>query len=197
MKKLIILAVVLLSYNAQAQKGIELRVGGGIGFLGKDPWFETGLLSATVLYNFNGVVAIGPSYTTGIATTFRIDSDGNKYDATLSEIGVLGQFTLLRAGKFKMYGTGNISIVSGKTDPMPDFRLSPPGGNVVIEDTSVGLGFGVGLLLNLSSGLYFNILDLYIRPVGSEFMDMDKGFEGSIGPFYMIRTGITYSFQSN
>jgi len=193
MKKLFLLAFVILSISAQAQKGLELRIGGGLGFLGADPWIETKLFTATMLYNFNGVLAIGPTYTSSVGATFRIDTDANKFDATLSEIGISAQFTFLRAGKIKLYGIVNVTNLKGKTDPLPDFR-NGSGQTIILEDSSFGLGFGGGILLNLGSSFYFNILDLYIRPVGSEFMDMDKGFEGNVGPLFGIRTGFSYVF---
>lgn len=197
MKKLVFLIlVIILSFNAQAQKGMELRIGGGVGFLGKDPWIETGLITASALYNINGVLAIGPVHTTGVATTFRIDSDKNKFDASISEIALWGQFTVLRSGKFKVYGAASLAYIKGKTDPVPDF-INFSGGTIVLEDSAVGLGLGTGVLLNLGGGFYFNLIDLHIRMVGSEFMDMDKGFEGSIGPFYKIQTAISYTFKSN
>ena len=97
------------------------------------------------------------------------------------------------AGKLKIYGNGNIGYLEGKSDPVVDF---PPGSGETHEpdDSSITYGIGTGLLLNLGGGFYLNILDLQIRLVSSDFMDMDKGSAGKIGPGVGIKTGISFVF---
>ena len=185
---------IILSVSAQAQKGFELRLGGGLGFLGKDPWIETGLLTGTLLYNFNGVLAIGPYYSQGINSTFRVDNDQNQFKASLNEIGIMAQITVVRAGKIKVYGSGSIGFMAGKTDPVEDFIFNS-GGTQVLDDTTLAFGLGAGVLLNLGGGFYLNILDFQMKFVADpEFMDMDKGFAGKIGPGIAAKAGISYAF---
>lgn len=193
MKKFFLLLFIIFSIHAKAQKGFELKATGGLGFLGKDPWIETGLITGTLIYNFNGVLAIGPYYTHGINASFRVNSDENQVPAQIGEVGLLVQFTVLRAGKFKIYGNTNIGYVQGKSDPVVDF---PPGSGetLVPDDSSITYGIGTGLLLNLGGGFYLNILDFQIRLVASDFMDMDKGSARKIGPGVGIKTGISYAF---
>ncbi len=193
MKKFFLLLFIIFSIHAKAQKGFELKATGGLGFLGKDPWIETGLITGTLIYNFNGVLAIGPYYTHGINASFRVNSDENQVKAEIGEVGLLVQFTVLRAGKFKIYGNGNIGYVQGKSDPVDDFRPDS-GGTLVPDDSSITYGIGTGLLLNLGGGFYLNILDFQIYLVSSDFMDMEKGFAGKIGPGVGIKTGISFAF---
>ena len=193
MKKGFLIFFLIMSIQAQAQKGFELKVNGGLGFLGKDPWIETGFITGRLLYNFNGVLAIGPTYSQGFNTTFRIESDANQTNASLYEVGLITQITVIRAGKIKVYGSGSITNMQGKTDPVMDFIYNS-GETLVLDDATLAFGLGVGVLLNLGSGFYLNILDFQMRFVNSEFMDMDKGFAGKIGPGIAATAGISYAF---
>ena len=194
MKKTFLMLFMILSIHAQAQKGFELRLGGGLGFLGKDPWIETGLLTGTLLYNFNGVLAIGPYYSQGINSTFRIDNDQNQFKASINEIGIIAQITVVRAGKIKVYGSGSIANMAGETDPVPDF-INNSGGTQVLDDATLTFGLGAGVLLNLGGGFYLNILDFQMKFLADpEFMDMDKGFAGKIGLGINAKAGISYAF---
>ena len=67
MKKIILLVFITICFQAQAQKGIELKLGPGLAFFGNDEtWFKSGLATITGLYNFNGVIAAGATYSIGI-----------------------------------------------------------------------------------------------------------------------------------
>lgn len=195
MKKALFLFLILFSIGAQAQRGFEVKVGGGITFLGLDPWIRGGIISATALYNINGVLAIGPTFATTAGAKFYIMESANSHESSLNEIGLIAQFTVLRAGKFKMYVNGNLANVKGKTGPVPNFIDPTSSTTLTIEDSAISFGLGLGTLLNLGKGFYLNILEYEIRTLSSDFMDMEKGYQGSIGPMSTFRTGISYTFN--
>ena len=197
MKRTLLSLLIVTSITAHAQKGMELRINGGIAFFGDDPWISTGYLTVAGLYNFNGILAMGPTYSTGLGTKIAIDSgDGeNSIDASLSEVGLLAQITFLRAGKFKMYATGSIVQVKGKAKAEiinPNFNNNEP---ITPDDSMVSFGVGMGGLLNLGGGLYFNILDFQVKGLKNDFMNFDQGFAGKAGVLSVFRTGISYSIQ--
>ncbi len=195
MKRIFFLLCFALPFASQAQKGLELQLNGGIAFIGADPWIRTPILSVAGLYNINGNVAIGTTYATGLGTKFYVLSNEFNYDASLTEIGLLARFTFLRAGKFKMFGTTSIAQVQGKVDSLPDFKVttgSQP--NISLDDSSVGFGFGTGASLNLGRNIYFNIMEFQMRVLKKDFMDMDKGFQGSVGPLFSFKSGISFNF---
>lgn len=195
MKKALIIILFLTSLGAHAQRGFEIKLGGGITFLGIDPWIRGGIISATALYNVNGILAIGPTFSTTTGAKFYIFESANQYPATVSELGLVAQFTILRAGKFKMYVNGNIANVKGKTGPIPNFIEPTSSTTINIDDSAISFGVGVGTVLNLGKGFYFNILEYEMRTLSSDFMDMDKGYQGTIGPMHTFRTGFAYTFN--
>ncbi|MEP2671265.1 MAG: outer membrane beta-barrel protein [Cyclobacteriaceae bacterium] len=197
MKRTLLILCLVMSFAAEAQKGFEVQLSGGIAFIGSDPWMRTPALSVAGLYTISPIIAFGPIYSTGLGSKFYVDSKENNYDASISEIGLLARFTFLRSGKFKMYGTTSVAQVNGKVDSLPDFRgtifsSNPPA--ISIDDSSVGFGFGTGASLNLGGKVYLNILEFQMRVLKKDFMDMDKGFQGSVGPLFSFKSGISFIF---
>lgn len=188
--------LLLISIFAYSQKGFEVRANGGIAFFGSDPWVRGGILTATGLYNINGVIAVGPTFSFGVGTKTFIESNVNTAPTTLTEIGILAQGVYLRAGKLKLYGTFSIASLSGKSDPLPDF-INNSASTIILDDSTIGIGFGTGALINLGGGFYFNILDYQLRTVSKGFMDLDKGFAGKNQPMHAFRSGISFVLQGN
>ena len=193
MKKLLILLLIALSIHAQAQKGIELKTGPGWGFFGNDEsWFKTPLVTFTGLYNFNGVIAAGVTYSIGIGGKTYYGDQSMYSDTPFSEFGVLVQFTFLRLSKFKFYGNVSVAQIKGSTETTEGmYGIVYP----AIEDTSVGVGGGVGILLNIGNGFYFNIIEYQLRSIKFDYMNMDTGWQGRAGSLNVFRTHITYTFQ--
>lgn len=193
-----VLLFILLSsvyFGAQAQKGFEIKLSGGMEFIGVDPWINGGIYTGALLYNFNGAVAMGLSYSGGIGNKFYIDAKANSYETKLSELALDVYVTFLRAGKVKLYGTGGIGQVkSENTELVPDFINFDSFGNPQLDlnDSAIGFGLGAGGVLNLGGGLYFNFLEYRFRTLSSDYMDMDKGFQGSVGPMHTVKAGISY-----
>lgn len=196
MKLFLTTLTLFVSLSIQAQKGFEVRANGGIGFFGSDPWVRGGLLTATALYNFNGTIAAGPTFSYGLGAKTFIESSVNSHPTTVTEIGVLAQAIYLRKGKLKMYGTLSVASLSGKSDPLPDF-INNTTQEIELDDSAIGIGFGTGALINLGGGFYFNILDYQLRTVPTDFMDLDKGFAGKNQPMHSFRTGISIVLQGN
>lgn len=198
MKKILIITLLSLpGILCHAQKGFELKLGGGLEFIGTDPWLNGGIMTGSVLYNINGVVAIAASYSQGINNTFYIEAKSNAYKSSVSELGLDVQVTFLRVGKVKIYGSGGVGQVKVKNkEPVPDFINNDPLGTptLELEDSAVGFGLGFGGVLNLGGGLYLNFLEYRFRTLGSDFMEMDKGFHGSVGPMHTFKAGISYVF---
>lgn len=196
MKRFAILLLLLSPVFCQAQRGVELRFTGGYEIIGVDPWLNGGIISGTVLYNINGVLALGASYSNGIGNRYNIEEKANySYDAALSELALDAQVTFLRVGKVKLYGMVGIGQVKGKTKELvPDLVngnfFDPP--SVILEDKAIGFGLGAGGILNLGGGFYLNFLEYRFRTLSSDFLQMDKGFQGSVGPMHTIKTGISY-----
>ena len=198
MKKLlsIFLFVFLVNYSF-AQKGFELKVSGGMEFLGVDPWLNGGIVTGTLLYNINGAVAIGASYSTGMANQYRIETKSNAYESSISELALDLQITFLRVGKVKLYGSAGVGQIRAENkEPVPDFINFDPFGTpqLDLKDSATGFGLGAGGILNLGGGLYLNFFEYRFRTVKSDFMQMDKGFHGSVGPMHTIKAGISYIF---
>lgn len=198
MKKLLfIFLFVFLVHSSFAQKGLELKLSGGMEFLGIDPWINGGIVTGALLYNINGVIAVGASYSSGIGNQYRIETKANAYESSISEIALDLQFTFLRAGKVKLYGNAGVGhIMSENKEPVPDFINFDPFGTPQLElkDSSTGFGIGVGGVLNLGGGLYLNFFEYRLRTVKSDFMQMDKGFNGSVGPMHTFKAGVSYIF---
>ncbi|MDX1627755.1 MAG: outer membrane beta-barrel protein [Fulvivirga sp.] len=188
-KKLVVILLVALPILAKAQSDWELRVSGGYEFIGIDPWLNGSLITGTLFYNISGIVAMGPSFTQGIGNNYYVDNSANNFETSLQEIALITQFTFLRKGKFKAYGDLSLGLLKAETkEPVVGYLEGE-----AIKDETFGVGFGVGSLLYLGSGVYWNILEYRMRTLSSDFMDMEKGFQGSIGPMHAIRTGISIS----
>jgi hypothetical protein len=193
MKRLFLILFIGLSIHAQAQKGIELKLGPGFGFFGNDEiWFKSALVSFTALYNFNGVIAVGPTYSIGLGGKTYYLNNTTYSETSFSEFGGIIQFTFLRVSKFKFYGNVSVAQIKGKTETVEDQN-----GNVYLgtEDSSVGFGGGVGIVLNIGNGFYFNILEYQLRSIKTDYLNMDAGFQGSAGSLNALRTAISYTFQ--
>ena len=195
MKKIILLVFITICFQAQAQKGIELKLGPGLAFFGNDEtWFKSGLATITGLYNFNGVIAAGATYSIGIGGKTYYGDNATYSDTPFSELGGLIQFTFLRVSKFKFYGNISVAQIKGKTETVIDqYGTEYPG----IEDSSVGFGAGAGILLNLGNGFYFNILEYQLRFIKDDYMNMNTGFQGKAGSMNALRTAITYTFKGD
>ena len=179
------------------QKGVELKVSGGLELIGVDPWLRGGIATGTLLYNFNGVFALGASYSSGIGNKYYIENNANAFETSINELALDAYFNFLRLGKVKIYGTAGIGQVSAKTkEPVPDFINGDPFGtpSVNLEDSAVGLGLGAGGVLNLGGGLYLNFFEYRLRTLKADFMQMDKGFHGSVGPMHTFKAGVSYIF---
>lgn len=195
MKKILLVALLLIPLFSQAQRGVELKVSGGMEYIGVDPWLNGGMLTGSLLYNFNGVFALGASYSGGISNNFFIEAKTNSYDVSLNELALDAYVTFLRLGKVKIYATAGVGMVKSKTkEPVPDFINFDQFGQPVLdlEDDAVGFGLGAGAVLNLGGGWYLNFLEYRFRTLKSDFMDMDKGFHGSVGAMHTIKVGISY-----
>ena len=196
MKKILSLLFIVAPLIVSAQKGFELKIGGGAEFIGTDPWMNGGLVTGTLFYNVNGIVAIGASFTQGVGNEFFIERSANNYSASLSEASLIGQFTFFRKGKFKFYGDVGVGYVTASVDePVPDF-IGFSTNTLDLEENVVGIGLGAGAMYNIGGGFYWNIFEYRLRTLSSEFLDMDKGFQGSVGPMHALRTGISYAFSS-
>ena len=164
-------------------------------FIGVDPWLNGGIITGGLIYNINGVVAIGASYSTGINNKFYIDADANSYESSVSEIALDVYVNFLRLGKFKIYGTGGIGQISAANKELvPDFINFDNYGTPQLDlsDKAIGFGLGTGVILNLGGGLYLNVFEYRFRTTSSDFMDMEKGNEGSVGPMHTVKAGISY-----
>ena len=195
MRRIVLILLVTLPIIASAQRGVEIKVSGGMEFIGVDPWLNGGIVTGSLLYNINGVFAIGASYSTVIGNKYYIDANSNAFDTSLSEIALDAYLTFLRVGKIKLYGTAGLAQVSAKVNELvPDFINFDPYGTptLELEQDAIGFGFGAGGVLNLGGGLYFNFFEYRLRTLGSEFLDMDKGFQGSVGPMHTVKAGISY-----
>lgn len=194
-KSLLFLLLISGPFFSNAQKGFELKVSGGIEFIGVDPWLNGGIVTGSLLYNINGAVAIGASYSGGIGNTYYIEAKSNGYESSLSEIALDVQVTFLRLGKVKMYGSAGVGqVMVENKEPVPDFISFDPFGTPTLElnDSAIGFGLGVGAVLNLGGGLYLNFFEYRLRTLSSDFMEMDKGFQGSVGPMHTFKAGISY-----
>ena len=198
MRKLLLVLLLLPSfYFAQAQKGFELKVSGGMEFLGVDPWINGGIVTGALIYNINGIVAVGASYSGGINNKYRIEAKANAYESSISELAADVYVTFLRAGRVKLYASAGVGqIRASNKELVPDFINFDPFGTpqLDISDSSIGFGLGAGGVLNLSGGFYLNFFEYRLRTVNSEFMQMDKGFNGSVGPMHTFKAGISYIF---
>ena len=195
MKRVFLILFIGLSINVQAQKGIELKLGPGFAFFGNDvTWFKSGLASITGLYNFNGVIAAGATYSIGIGGKTYYGDNATYSDTPFSELGGIIQFTFLRVSKFKFYGNISVAQIKGKTETVTDQSGTEYPG---IEDSSVGFGAGAGILLNIGNGFYFNILEYQLRFIKEDYMNMNTGFQGNAGSMNALRTAITYTFKGN
>lgn len=185
------------AFAVQAQKGFELKVSGGLEYLGIDPWINGGIVTGALMYNFNGTVALGASYSAGIGNKYAIEAKANSSETSLSEIALDVYVNVLRLGKVKLYATAGVGQVKGENKQLvPDFINFDPFGTPVldIKDSAIGFGLGAGGVLNLGGGLYLNFFEYRLRTLSSDFMDMDKGFNGSVGPMHTFKAGISYVF---
>ena len=195
MRKILVGILLLFSaITAEAQKGIEIKVSGGLDFIGNDPWIEGGIITGALIYNFNGTIAVGASYSGSINNTFRIDNNANAYKSSLSELSLDLFVNVLRLGKVKLYLTTGIGQVKAENkEPVPDY-ISFGSGSLDLKDSAIGFGLGAGGVLNLGGGLYLNFIEYRIRTLSSDFMEMDKGFHGGVGPMHTIKAGVSYVF---
>lgn len=195
MKRIIFLLLIVLSLHAQAQKGVELKVGPGFGFFGNDEtWFKSALVSFSGLYNFNGVFAIEASYSIGLGGKTYYGSNDATSPTSFSELAGILQFTFLRTGKFKFYGNLSVAQIKGETETVTDqFGTVYP----AATDSSVGIGGGAGIVMNIGSGWNFNILEYQLRSIKDDYLNMDTGFQGKAGSLNTLRTAVSYTFQGN
>lgn len=195
MRKYFIITLIILPLISTAQKGFELKASGGLEFIGTDPWLNGGIITGSVIYNINGVLALGASYSMGINNNYNIETKSNAYETSLSELAIDTYITFFRLGKVKIYGTAGVAQVSAKTkERLPDFINADPFGTPTLdlEDNVIGFGIGGGGVLNLGGGLYLNFFEYRLRTLSSNFMEMDKGFQGSVGPMHTVKAGISY-----
>jgi hypothetical protein len=192
MKKALIFLIMAVPLVVNAQRGFEIKVSGGHEFIGIDPWLNGNVITGTLLYNVSGIVAIGTSFTQGFGNKYYVEEKANSFDASLSEIILLTRLTFIRSGKIKVYGNLAIGQVSASTDE----QVQLYGKNIRQKDKSIGLGIGAGGLLNLGGGFYWNFLEYHMSTLPYDFLDMDKGFQGSGGPMHTVKTGFAYTFSS-
>lgn len=184
---------------AIAQKGPEIKLGTGIGWFGnEEQWFRSAQISVTGLYNFSGVIAIGPLYTAGVGGNMYFGDNANKGQTSFSELGVVAQFTFLRTGKFKFYGSASVAQVKASYDEVTLTGYYGASDLPAMEDTSVGIGVAAGALFNLGNGFYFNILEYQFRTIKSDFLEMDQvSWERKAGSLSSFKTGISYVFNAD
>ncbi len=183
-----------------AQKGPEIKIGSGIGWFGnEEQWFRAAQVSLTGLYNFSGVVAVGPIYSASIGGNMYFGDNANKAKMNFSELGLVARFTFLRTGKFKFYGSASVAQVKGSYDQQTfvdfgGFTTTVP----AKDDTSIGIGVAGGVLFNIGNGFYFNILEYQFRTIKSDFLDMDQvSWERKAGSLSSFKTGISYVFNGD